>query len=375
MSFLKNKWVIALLAVLFIVGVRLGCRKDTTPKVVVEKVEERTIVETVDESGKLYPVTEMKVSVEPGSKVIDLYVQDGDTVRQGDAIATVEIISSGLVSARQSGSIIPANAMGQPNPAKILEALQKAQQPAPQPTIKTTAKTVTIYAPMTGLISDMNAKKGERILGSDLSKVTSINDWEIRTTVGEVDVIKLKEGQNVTITLDAIENAELKGTVYRIANATNNTNGLSLPGSMGNDIAQYKIFIKVHKETIDSIYKTKGNITLRTGMNANIKIVTNQKNGVISTPIKAVTTRYKNDEKETDVKQKTKPQTVVFVYENGKVTQRVVSIGIQDMEYIEIISGLKKGERIVIDPYDAIEKNLSDQMKVKEVDAKSLFKK
>jgi HlyD family secretion protein len=58
---------------------------------------------------------------------------------------------------------------------------------------------------------------------------------------------------------------------------------------------------------------------------------------------------------------------------DGKVKQVVVKSGVQDMNYIEIKSGLKEGEEVVAGPYSAISKILKDGMKVKVVPKEKLF--
>jgi HlyD family secretion protein len=374
MKFLKNKWIIAAVLLLLIIAMRWACRPDTTQKVALQKAIITDIVETVDETGKLHPTVEMKVSVEPGAKLVSLYVQDGDTVVQGQAIAVVETMGTSFSAAKAAAapSLKPGTA---PNPMAIMEALQKAQQPQSQPSVKTTTKSTTIYAPMTGIVSDLNAKEGERILGADLAKINSVNDWEIHATVGEVDVIKLKEGQPVSIQLDALQDKPLTGTLYRIANAQSAGAAMGLQAAMGGaDVTQYRIFVKVDKTSLDELIKRNGGITLRTGMNATVKVQTNEKKQIISVPIKAVTTRYKDDSTAA-TNDKAKAETVVYVYKNGTVQQKNVTIGIQDMTNIEIISGLAKGDEVVVEPYEAIEKNLKDKMKVKVVKAEDIFKK
>lgn len=68
-----------------------------------------------------------------------------------------------------------------------------------------------------------------------------------------------------------------------------------------------------------------------------------------------------------------KTKEYVFVYDNGQVKQVEVTTGIQDDEYIQILSGLKGDEEIVSAPYSAISRKLKDKMKVKKVDKKDLY--
>ena len=69
-------------------------------------------------------------------------------------------------------------------------------------------------------------------------------------------------------------------------------------------------------------------------------------------------------------------EEVVFVLQNdGTVKKVVVKSGIQDINYIQILSGLKAGDDIVIGPYSSISKNLKNGMKVKVVPKDKLFEK
>ena len=63
----------------------------------------------------------------------------------------------------------------------------------------------------------------------------------------------------------------------------------------------------------------------------------------------------------------------VFIYSAGKVKQTLVTTGIQDDTYIQILSGLKPGDEVVSAPYPAISKTLKDKAEVEKVDKSKLF--
>ncbi len=373
MSLLKNKKIlIAFILLLLVIALKYGCKKDTTPKVVLEVATLKTIIETVEESGKIYPTNEMKVSVNVGALVKEIYVQDGDTVHQGQAIAVVETDGTTMVTAKNNNQPNMQKLMqGGLNPAAIAQAMQQAQQSTPTPTIKNVTNTITVYAPMQGVIQGLYAKKGERMLNAEIAKVITINDWEVQADIGEVDIVKIKEGNLVKIKIDALQNKEVAGFVYRIANSSA---GISSAVMGGNDATNYKVFIKIKKQSLDSVVNKNTNYTLRSGMNASITIQTVQKNNILTIPIKAVTTRYQITNKDSAIKQKAKSEIVVFVYNNGIVKKRIVETGIQDFENIEIIKGLQKDEKVVVEPYEAIEKILEDDSKVKQIKASELYK-
>src|SRR6476661_3336513 len=89
----KLLWVIIGLAVLIIVLVSLkksgALGKDEGVKVSTEKVSRKTIIETVNASGKVYPEIEVKVSPDVSGEIVDLSVLEGDSVRKGQVLARV----------------------------------------------------------------------------------------------------------------------------------------------------------------------------------------------------------------------------------------------------------------------------------------------
>jgi HlyD family secretion protein len=106
-------------------------------------------------------------------------------------------------------------------------------------------------------------------------------------------------------------------------------------------------------------------------MSATVEILTHTEQNVLSVPIMAVTTRSAVDAKATEADAPL--DEVVFVYKNGKVKMQKVKTGIQDMNYIRIIEGLKPNDEIVSGPYSAISKTLKDSMEVQVVDASELY--
>jgi HlyD family secretion protein len=131
----------------------------------------------------------------------------------------------------------------------------------------------------------------------------------------------------------------------------------------------------------------------RPGMNASADIKTKRKENVVSVPIAAVAARVKGSDKsvadEKKEKQKGKQdnteevnisgdeiEEVVFIIkQDGTVEKRTVTTGIQDMNFIEITSGLKDREQIVTAPFDAVNKTMKSGDKVIVVPKEKLFQK
>lgn len=251
-----------------------------------------------------------------------------------------------------------------------------------------------ITAPMDGVVSLLNVKQGEKVagnsfnVGTEMLRIADMDKIELRVDVGENDVPKVKLGDSAVITVDAYSDRKFKGVVTQIASSNNGAATASALASTTSDVTQYKVYILIAKSSYADLLG-KGNFPFRPGMSANADIQTKTQTNVISIPINAVTTRDKNDStgtakkpaKENEDDAANKPantaedmEVVVFIKgADNKVKKQVVKTGIQDINYIEIISGLKGGEEVVTGPYDVVSKKLKTGTKVKAVDKKELF--
>jgi len=113
-------------------------------------------------------------------------------------------------------------------------------------------------------------------------------------------------------------------------------------------------------------------------MSAGVEIQTRKEANVLSVPINAVTTRDWADSvknKITSNENSNSIRQVVFVYEAAtkKVVLRDVKTGLQDNEFIQITSGLKKGDVVVTAPYGTVARTLNDKDLVKVVPKDQLY--
>ncbi|MBS1611033.1 MAG: efflux transporter periplasmic adaptor subunit, partial [Bacteroidetes bacterium] len=150
-----------------------------------------------------------------------------------------------------------------------------------------------------------------------------------------------------------------------------------------------------YKDLIDPTRPKK--FPFRPGMNASADIKTKRHDNVLSVPINAVAARVKGSDQSVDAKKKEADKNkgnnqnnnnedndksaisdeleeVVFVLQkDNKVKKTVVKTGIQDINNIEILSGLNEGDEVITGPYNAISKTLKDGSKVKVVPKDKLF--
>jgi len=172
-----------------------------------------------------------------------------------------------------------------------------------------------LTSPISGIITQVRKKEGEMAApGEPIISLMSVSGLQIEVEVPEVDIGKVKLGQRAEIGLDAFPDEVFWGSVVKIDPAE--------------EIIQGVVYYKV---TIDFDKLDK---RIKSGMTADIDIITQKKNNVLVVPARAVISQ--NDKK------------MVRVLEGEGFKMREVKTGIHGSEgEIEIISGLKEGERVI----------------------------
>jgi len=444
----KLIWIIGILVVASFALIFLKKKgiigKEEGIKVTAEKAELRTIIETVNASGKVYPEIEVKVSPDVSGEIVELNVNEGDSVVKGQTLARIyadiymsqrdqvmagvnqtkaqlansqasiaglkaqvdnlkviydrqkKLLTDKVISraefeqAEQNFLTAQANYNAAREGLKSSEASIQSAQAQLQRADKDISRTV-ITAPMSGIISLLNVKKGERVagnsfnIGTEMMRVADMRSIEVRVDVGENDIPKVKLGDTAIVEVDAYSNRKFKGLVYKIANPSGN----SLTGNTSTEVTSYKVHIRLLPESYLDLTKSTHGFPFRPGMNASADIQTQTRSNVLSVPLNAVTPRDKNADKKKDDKDKAtadgttteKKSTqdddidlVVFVLQpNQRVKQVKVTTAIQDLNYIELLGGIKAGDQVITGPYSVVSKTLKDSTLVKVVPKEQLF--
>ena len=257
----------------------------------------------------------------------------------------------------------------------------------------------TVTSPIDGVVSLLSIKRGERVVGNsmmagtEMMRVADMSKIETIVDVGENDIPKVHLGDSALIEVDAYNNRKFRGIVTQIASSVSTAAGSTTTVST-NDVTNYKVHIRLspdsYKDLIDP--KHPKNFPFRPGMSASADIQTHTDPNVLSVPINAVATREKNTDNavlgNTDAPDdNSKPDNhssspsvagdldeVVFVLQAGDTVKKVkVRTAIQDINYIEILSGLKEGDQVITGPYSVVSKTLKGGLKVKVVPKDKLF--
>jgi len=453
----KLVWIIVILAV--IVGGLIGLKKagvfgkDEGIKVSMEKASKRTIIETVTASGKIYPEIEVKMSPDISGEIVELNVQEGDSVKRGQQLARVyaDIYNTQRTQAEaqvNQQQAVVSNITAQlpglkatmdqtqsqyERQKKLLDqkvisraefetaesawktasanynaALQNvkgniAGVASAQANLSIAAKNLsrtTLVSPLDGVVSQLNVKKGERVVGNgmmagtEILRVADMTKIEAIVDVGENDIPKVHLGDSAFVEVDAYNNRKFRGVVTQIASSVAAA-GTSSSSVSSNDVTNYKVHIRLTPDSYKDLYdpaRPKA-LVFRPGMTASADIQTKIHADVLSVPINAVTTREKNSDKAVGAGNEQKPvddnsmqdtksatansgdlDEVVFVLQpDGKVKKVKVKTAIQDINNIEVMDGLKEGDEVITGPYGSVSKTLKDGTKVTVVAKEKLF--
>lgn len=173
----------------------------------------------------------------------------------------------------------------------------------------------TLYAPIDGTVIEVNVTEGEEVTSkqADLITISCLNTLQVTIPIDELDILKVKMGQNGNVTSDAIAGKTFTAKVTEIAGEGTTTSGVS---------------------TFDVLLQLDDPGALKAGMNVNAEILVTAKKDVLLIPIAAITDR--GDRK--------------FVKLQGADSASKlieVEVGLSTSTLAEITSGLKQGDVVV----------------------------
>ena len=352
-----------------------------------------TIVERIPANGKIHPVTEVKISPDVSGEIIELNVEEGDRVSRGDLVIKIKQDVYISLRDRAAATLNATRAQYQQQKASFTQAEQnymrnkqlygqkaislqefqastaeyemaREQLNAAEYNIESAVasldeaeenltKTV-IYSPIDGIVSSLSVEKGERVVGTsqmagtEMLRIADFDMMEVLVDVNENDIIRITKGDTADIEVDAYPGRTFKGVVTQIANSAKN---LGSTTAALTDVTNFEVKVRILRESYADLL-TSDPIPFRPGMSASVEIETERKDGVTKIPLQAVT-----------------PDGCVFVLDRQSLTVRkaAVTTGIQDIENIEVISGLGAADtvEIVTGPYSTISRILEDGMEVR----------
>lgn len=411
----KSKWAIGcgtllLLLIAAIVAVAVAA-SGGAPTVRTEEVERRDLVETVTANGWIRPYRAVDVQSDVMGRIVQLHVEEGDRVEQGQELLRIDASQYQAAVARARAAVSEARAREAQARAGMLraqralerarnlrardesliseEAFEQAQTEAQvqealldaarfgveqaraalQESENQLSKTV-IRAPLSGVVTRLNVEEGETAIvgmmnnpGSLLLTISDLSSMEAVVQVDETDVPRVELGDSAMLEIDAFPRQTFSGLVTEIGHSSvlSPTQAQSTGQSVEID---FEVVI-----TLDSPPPT-----LRPDLSATADIVTATRQDALSIPIVALTVRERPVEpvpaEDADAQAAAEAaaaapvdQEGVFLLDGTRAVFQPVHIGIVGGEYFEVLSGLEPGDVVVSGPYETV-RSLEDGQEV-----------
>ncbi len=373
-----------------------------------ETVGHQTVTEVVQATGKIQPEVMVKVSPQVPGEIVELPFKEGAHVKKGDLIAKIKpdvfqeqfdaaeaSYNSSKATAEQQKAAMTqaeanltrgkslnaqhllsdqdydaekatyASAVAGFNAANFSANAAASQMRQLQQSLDWTS----VLSPMNGTITSLISQLGERVVGTsqfagtemmDISDLTVMNAM---VDVDENDVVNVKLGDPVKISVDAFPDTTFTGRVIEIANS-------ATTAGTGTADQSTNFTVKVRLDNF-------GSADLRPGMSCTSRIETKTNSNVLAVPLMAVTRRESDDQRAADSLRAIREanrgtfngdeeaSNIVFIVKDGKAKEVPVETGISDNNYVEVLSGLKGGETVIKGNFRAVSKELTDGMAVK----------
>lgn len=320
------------------------------------------IQDTVTALGNLQPRDYVDVGAQVSGQVKQIHVEVGQVVKAGDLLVEIDprVLVAKVEADRASVAGLKAQIIDKEAQAKLTaaqlsrqqrlrttgaasqEALDtaeanaqsasaqidvlKAQLEQAQSTLsgdETTLSYTKIYAPMSGTVVSLDARKGQTLNTNQstpiLMRIADLSTMTVWTQVSEADVARLKIGMPAFFTTLGSETRRWTGKLRQI---------MPTP-EVVNNVVLYTALFDVANPTGD----------LMTQMTAQVSFVVADAHEVLTVPAAAVTTRGRGERARS---------TVRVVGTLGGVETREVKTGITNRVDTEIISGLEAGEKVVV---------------------------
>ena len=290
-------------------------------------------------SANLEAVWSTEVSTKADGRIDKLFVEEGDRVTAGMVLARLDMNELAAQVMQAEGQVLQAKATLEQNELNFqrMDALYKQNAVSAHTLdsartqrdlalggvraaqgnlilLKTRLDNANILSPLNGVVIRRHVQAGAfSKAGAAIFTVADVSTLLAKAVVGEAQIAELTLGKSVNVKVDALKGQEFKGRVTRLSPAASvPTRTFTAEVSIPNPGEQIKV-----------------------GMFANADIVGQERKNVLAVPESALVMR--EDQK-----------TVFVVAEENRVVQKVLKLGDAAGGYVEVLSGVKEGERIIV---------------------------
>jgi HlyD family secretion protein len=396
----SRRWIwLAALVVLVVGGVAVTRGKGKQPeekdKIKTAKAEIADVQVRVTEVGSVEPQVKVDVKSVLSGKVVELLVREGDAVRRGQVLARVEpdvnqardlsqvknsvseaeialneakatyernkdLLAQGLLSAQsglESETRYRQAKAGRDAAMDKYRIVQESGVPIASVAEGTTQR-LNVTSPMDGVVIRRSVELGDTVMsgvssfnaGTVLMTVADVETMIIKAGINEVDIGKLRLDQPVKISLDAYPKVRFAGTIKRIAPAAR----------LEDKVKVFDVEIAIDRQGAE----------LRTGMTANIDVLGERREKVLTIPVEAI---FKKDETEVVYVRKAEapapaasagflasvfaagpkdtPPAKLEEKDRWKAKFDVVEVetGLASIDKVQVLKGLKAGQELAVE--------------------------
>ncbi len=258
-------------------------------------------------------------------------------LRAGPRAADIQAVNAAIASAEANVLAAQGNAAAaEANLARAEAALARLQEPPTADEIaileaqiaggetnlalaQLRLRQARLIAPMSGTAANVLVNVGEQAApGAPAVTIVDEAAFHISVNVDEIDIDRIALNQAVAVTLDALPDTAVTGTIAEIAPTSANTAG----------VVTYFVMINIENDA---------GIALRPGMSANASIVVEEIDDVLIVPNWAVRLDRDTGKAFVNVKQA-----------DGAVREVEVAAGLRNEQFSELVSGLQAGDVVVL---------------------------
>ena len=307
-------------------------------------VQRMDIKSTVEATGTIRPVDSVEVSSKITARINSVLVKENDTVTAGQVVATLD--GKDYEAKRDQAQYRVTNTRAKYNRMSYLESIGAKSKSdledaeynydTAQSTLEeanSDASETIITAPISGIVVGEPKTAGTMaVQGSDnptvIMRIADLSKKQIKAKVDETDIGNIRIGQEATFTVDAFTDKKFTARVSKISQ-TDVTN--SWDTSLSSSSASSSTSVIYYYVTLD--VDDPENLLLP-AMTARVVINTADRNDALVVPLSTLKTDAAGS-------------YVLVLQEDGTQETRYVETGIYSDEYVEILSGLSEGERVV----------------------------
>ena len=367
-----RRWLRRLVMVIVLVGISVAVAfkvKASDERVIddalITKVKKSDLVLEVIDTGKIAPREKVDIKSKVSGQVLEVLVIEGQVVKKGQLLLRLDPVDYSREVARADAELAQAKqahnfamqALARKQAALAERAVAQADVEQAQNEVdmrdaavriadvavaaaKDRLRACSVTSPLDGTVIQRGVEAGEVVTagvqatvdGKPLLTVADLSTLIVKSELNQIDVARVALGQPVKLSLDALPGKSFTATLTKIA-----------PAAVKAETRDAEVF-PVEATVAAADVASADGAGIKSGMTADVRILVETRPAVLLVPIEAV------------VKEEGKSHVnrVSLVADGKKKSDKVeITVGKSNDREMEVLSGLKEGDEVVVDPGSA----------------------